>query len=64
MLLYTTSKGLIEIRPGQEIELSEEITHPFLDPVTPPPEKRVTKKRRRKVDTNKEVTTDGEHSDT
>jgi hypothetical protein len=62
MLIFTHSEGLLELRPGQEIELKEEVSYPYLELIQPPVKKRVTKKRTRKVDIEEEVSTDGKHS--
>ena len=64
MLIFTHSEGLLELRPGQEIELKEEVSYPYLELIQPPVKKRVTKKRTRKVDIEEEVSTDGKHSST
>ena len=62
MLIFTHSEGLLELRPGQEIELKEEVSYPYLELIQPSVKKRVTKKRTRKVDIEEEVSTDGKHS--
>lgn len=62
MLIFTHSEGLLEIRPGQEVELEKEVNYPYLQLIEPPVKKRVTKKRARKVDIEEEVSTDGKHS--
>lgn len=41
MLLHTKANGIIEIRPGQEIEINETLDHPYLRLEVPPKTKRV-----------------------
>ena len=62
ILIYTASEGLLEIRPGQEIEVSESLSYPYLELVKETTVKRGTKKRSAKVDKTERDSTDGEHS--